>query len=157
MKVFGILAVIPAFSFFTAVPAKGHGCHHDHHCDDGWDCGRYSRQSVPSNRSYAGPSGGMAVLQTLEGKIAEVVYLAGATANTALVEIRLQSSGQDRLVRLAPTGFLKGSGMLLREGDTVIVKGFPVSGMEGDLLVATEVRKGEKTVSLRDASGRPAW
>ena len=109
------------------------------------------------------PSRGMAVpdgtvaLQTIEGKIAEVVYLPGVTENSGLVEIRLQSSTQNRLIRLAPTGFLKASGLLLREGDAVTVKGFPVSGMEGDLIVATEVHKGEKTVSLRDESGRPAW
>jgi hypothetical protein len=84
-------------------------------------------------------------LQTLEGKITEVDYLPGATAD------------QTKLVRLAPAGFLKQSGILLREGDTVTVKGFPVSGMEGDLIVAAEVHKGEKSVSLRDTSGRPAW
>ena len=93
----------------------------------------------------------------MEGKIAEVVYLPGATADTGLVEIRLQSSGQIKLIRLAPAGFLKESGLLLREGDTVTVRGFPVSGMEGDLIVATEIHKGERTLSLRDANGRPAW
>ena len=96
-------------------------------------------------------------MQTLEGKIAEVVYLPGATENSGLVEIRLQSSTQNRLVRLAPTGFLKSSGLVLREGDAVTVKGFPVSGMEGDLIVATEIRKGDKSISFRDESGRPIW
>ena len=96
-------------------------------------------------------------MRTAEGKITEVVYLPGATPDSSMVEVRLQSAGQSQLVRLAPVGFLKQSGLLLREGDTVTVKGFPVAGMEGDLLVATELHKGEKTLSLRDTRGRPAW
>ena len=158
MKVLGVLGAITAFGFFTAVPAAGHGCcQHDHHCDDCWDCGHYSRQQAPPTRSFVEPSFATPTLQALEGKVTEVVYLPGATPDTGSVEIRLQSSGQSRLIRLAPAGFLKQSGLLLREGDTVMVKGFLVSGMEGDLIVATEVRKGEKTVSLRDTNGRPAW
>jgi hypothetical protein len=74
-----------------------------------------------------------------------------------MVEVRLESAGHSELIRLAPVGFLKQSGLLLREGDTITVKGFPVSGMEGDLLIATELHKGEKTLSLRDPRGRPAW
>ncbi len=96
-------------------------------------------------------------MRTAEGKITEVVYLPGATTDSGMVEVRLQSAGQNQLIRLAPVGFLKQSGLLLREGDTVAVKGFPVAGMEGDLLIATELHKGEKTLSLRDTRGRPAW
>lgn len=158
MKLLGILGLISAFGLSTAAPAIAHGCcHHDHHCDDCWDCGHYSRQSPPPKRSFGEPSGATTALQTLEGNITEVVYLPGATADAGLVEIRLQSSGQSRLVRLAPAGFLKSSGILLREGDVVTVKGYPVSGMEGDLVVATEVHKGDRTLSLRDSNGRPGW
>ena len=156
MKVLGIVCVISAFSFFAAMPAMGRDCHHDHHWCDGWDCGHYSRQSPMANRATGVPGGAVA-LQTMEGKIAEVVYLPGVTEDSGLVEIRLQSSTQSKLIRLAPTGFLKDRGLLLREGDTVTVKGFAVNGMEGALLVATEVHKGDKTVSLRDESGQPAW
>ena len=156
MKVLGIVGVISAFGFFATTPATGHDCHHDQHWSDCWDCGHYSRQSPTANRGIGVP-GGTVALQTLEGKIAEVVYLPGVTEDSGLVEIRLQSSTQSRLIRLAPTGFLKERGLLLREGDAVTVKGFAVNGMEGNLLVATEVHKGEKTVSLRDESGRPAW
>ena len=96
-------------------------------------------------------------MRTAEGKITEVIYLPGATSDSGMVEVRLQSVGKSQLIRLAPVGFLKQSGFLLREGETVTVVGFPVAGMEGDLLVATELHKGEKTLSLRDAQGRQAW
>jgi len=156
MKLLGIVGIVSAFGFFEVLPAIGHDCYHDHHGSGCWDCGHYSGQRPMASRG-TGMRGGTVALQTLEGKIAEVVYLPGVTESSGLVEIRLQLSTQNRLIRLAPTGFLKASGLLLREGDVVTVKGFPVSGMEGDLIVATELRQGEKTVSLRDTSGRPAW
>lgn len=160
MKSFGILVVIASFSWFGAVPAAGQGCcHHDHHDGDCWDGDHCWHQGSTAGRPFrgSGPSSSTANVQTVEGKIAEVVYLPGATADSGMVEIRLQSGGQTNLIRLAPSGFLKQSGLVLREGDTVNVKGFAVAGMEGDLIVASEVRKGEKSVSLRDTRGQPAW
>jgi hypothetical protein len=156
MKMFGIVCALSAFSFVAAMPAIGHNCHRGHHWCDAWDCGAYPRQSATANRGL-GVRGGAVALQTMEGMIAEVVYLPGVTEDSGLVEIRLQSSTQTRLIRLAPAGFLKDRGLLLREGDSVSVKGFAVNGMEGALLVATEVHKGDKTVSLRDESGQSAW
>jgi hypothetical protein len=99
----------------------------------------------------------VADLQTAEGRITEVVYLPGAAPDSGMVEVRLQSAGQSQLIRLAPVGFLKRGGLLLREGDTLNITGFTVAGMEGDILVATELRQGNKTLSLRDTRGRPAW
>jgi hypothetical protein len=105
----------------------------------------------------SGRSSAPASLQTLEGRVVEVVYLPGAAADSGMVEIKVQSAGQATLVRLAPSGFLKRGGMLLQEGDTVMVKGFPVAGMEGDLIVAAEIQGRDKQLALRDARGRPVW
>jgi hypothetical protein len=96
-------------------------------------------------------------LQAIDGKITEIIYLPGATPDSGTVEVRLQSGAQSELVRLAPSGYLKQSGMLLREGDTVTLKGFPVAGTEGDLIVATEIHRGEKSLPLRDTRGQPKW
>jgi hypothetical protein len=157
MKSLGITAVISIFVWFGAMPAAGHDCgHHNNYYGDCWDCGHHGNSASPSRRSPA-PSGETAKLQTVEGKIAEVVYLSGATAESGMVEIRIQAAGQVKLVRLAPAGFLKQGGLHLREGDAVVVKGFPVAGMDGDLIVATEVHKGDLTLPLRDTQGRSAW
>jgi hypothetical protein len=74
-----------------------------------------------------------------------------------MVEARVLVGGRTTQVQLAPVGLLKQSQLVLREGDTVSVTGYEVSGMDGDLLVATEIRKGDKRVVLRDARGRPVW
>ena len=160
MKTFGILAIALAICGFGVLPAvTDESSHHNHHYADynycNHDC--YHGAQGGHQRCPWASSNGVVDLQTAEGKITEVVYLPGATPDSSMVEVHVQSAGQSQLVRLAPVGFLKQSGLLLREGDTVSVKGFPVSGMEGDLLIATELHKGEKTLPLRDTRGRPAW
>jgi len=160
MKMRGVLAIILITCWFAVVPAAAHDCcHHGDHDADCGDCNHDCTHGVRGGGHCCGwaSSSGVADLRTAEGKITEVVYLPGATPDSSMVEIHLQSAGQSQLVRLAPVGFLKQGGILLREGDTVIVKGFPVAGMEGDFLVATELHKGDKVISLRDTRGRPVW
>ena len=160
MKLLGILGVISCFYWFGAALAVGQGCcHHDHHYADCRDCDHCWHQGSAAGRQFRGSASpsSIANVQTVEGKIAEVVYLPGATAESGMVEIRLQSGARTNLIRVAPSVFLKQSGLVLREGDTVTVKGFAVAGMEADLIVATEVHKGEKTLSLMDTRGQPAW
>ena len=156
MKWTAIPGAIVMLCCFGAVPAAGHDCAHHGYHSTCWDC---DHQGSPANRPSLGsvPSGTPANLQTLEGRIVEVVYLPGATADSGMVEIKVQSAGQATLVRLAPSGFLKRGGVLLREGDTVTAKGFSVAGMEGDLIVATEIQHGDKRLSLRDMRGRSSW
>ncbi len=160
MKVHSFLAIIAFICCLSVVPAIGHDCcHHDHHCGDccdGYHDCCHGSQTGHNCRGWA-RSSEATDLRTLEGKITEIVYLPGATPDSGMVEVHLQSAGQNTLIRLAPSGFLKQSGLLLREGETVTLKGFPVSAMEGDLIVATEIHKGDKSLALRDTSGRPIW
>jgi len=164
MKARGVLASILFIGWFGMAPTVALGCcHHGYHCDD---CdtyhGSYSDDCCQHEQGgghghWTASSGAVADLQTAEGKIAEIEYLPGATPDSGMVEVHLQTAEQSQLIRLAPVGYLKQSGLVLREGDTLTVKGFRVAGMEGDLLVATDIHKGEKTLSLRDSRGRPVW
>ena len=96
-------------------------------------------------------------LKTVEGKIVEVVYLPGATAETGMVDVRVQMGTGATVVRLAPSGFLKQGGLRLREGDTISVKAFAVAGMTGEVMVATEVHGHGVDLRLRGPSGQPLW
>jgi len=161
-----IRAVIVSFLFVgwfgLASPLALGCCHHGGHCDD---CdthhGSYSDDCCPhgqrSGHCHRTPSGTSTELQTAEGKITEIEYLAGATSDSGIVEIQLQTAGQSQMIGLAPVGYLRQSGLALREGDTLSIKGFRVAGREGALLVATEIHEGERFLSLRDSRGRPAW
>jgi len=154
MKVRGVLASILFIGWFGIAPVVAGGCcHHSYHCDD-CDTNHssysddYCNHGQGSSHCRWASSGVAADLQTAEGRIAEIEYLPGTTSDSGMVEIHLQSAGHAQLVRLAPVGYLKQSGLVLREGDILTVKGFPVSGMDGDLLVATEIHKGDTTLSL---------
>lgn len=149
--------VMPLIVLFSGIPAAGHDCgYYDHHYGDCGDCDHHHRGPQASGQNWDSQDTA-AILQTLQGKIVEVIYLPGASADNGMVEIRVQSAGQAKLIRLAPTGFLKQGGLSLREGDAVSITGFPVNGMDGDLIVATQVRSGDRVLSLRDTRGRPAW
>jgi hypothetical protein len=152
MKQLGILTTIAMFFCFNLVPVSGHDCgrRYDHH-GPYWDCGHGPRVSRPGPISAAGN------VLTWEGKIAEVIYLPGTTVDSGMVEIRVQSAGQSKLIRLAPSGVLKEGGLRLREGDAVKIRGFAVAAMEGDLVVASEVESGGKSLTLRDTQGRTGW
>ena len=160
MKIRKLACALSVVSLFSMTAAAAHDC--EHH---GWsyyggcaDCDHYGHHGSWRGMPFRGPAGpDAAALRTMEGKIAEIIYLPGSTPGNGMVEIRLESDGHIDLVRLAPTGFLKQGGLRLREQETVTVKGFPVSGMEGDLLVASEIRSGDKTLVLRDGRGQPAW
>jgi hypothetical protein len=162
-----ILASFAVLWLFSTMPALGHGCGHHGGCGSDCDghgcygCGSWSgpaRWANPPARSAEGRTGVTGSnTQSYEGKVAEVIYLPGVTAETAMVELRLQAGSETIPVRLGPAGFLKHNQLNLKEGDAITVLGYRVSTGDGDLLVATEVGKQGKNVRLRDRWGRPAW
>ncbi len=159
MKRFEYLGVIILFCWFGVESAFAHdSCHYGHHYDDGcWSSNHNYRSSNDRQSLGVVSPNATADRRMVEGKITELVYLPGATPESGMVEVRLQSGAGIALVRLAPAGYLRQSGMLLREGETITVKGFPVAGLEGDLIVATEIHQGDKSLNLRDGRGRSAW
>ena len=160
MKLFGALGIVSLIGAFGPAPAIGHDCgHHGSYSSDCQNRDHHGHYATPRSVPFRGSGAlsGAAGQRTVEGKISEVIYLPGSAADNGMVEIRLQSADQIHLVRLAPTGFLKQGGLRLREGETVSIKGYSVAGMDGDIFVATDIRAGEKKLSLRDARGTPLW
>ena len=140
--------------------AFGHdGCHHGHGygyygCDH---CGSPMNSPSAGQSREGGPASRAVNSRPLEGKIVEVIYLPGTTPESGMVDVRVQTGNSVNLVRLAPSGFLKQSGLRLQEGDSVTVEAFPVAAMRGDLMVATKVQGNGLEVRLRDSSGQPLW
>lgn len=131
-------------------------------CDDGCGgCGHHRsgpcRVWSPSRQSAQRTGANLAGLQSREGKVAEVNYLPGGSPDTAMVEIRVLSGTDTTPIRLGPAGFLRDKQLTLREGDAVRVTGYSVATGDGELLVATEITHGGRTVRLRNERGQPAW
>jgi hypothetical protein len=157
MKSIGLLCALMAIGWSGAMPLSGHGCdHHQRHYSEVCrDCDHQVRRSAPYRDSLQ--SVRPLDVRTIEGTISEVIYLPRNGPENTMVEIRLQSAGESTIVRLGPTSFLRTGGMRLKEGDSIAVKGFPVSDMESDFVVAVEIRHGDRTLTLRDSRGRPRW
>jgi hypothetical protein len=60
-------------------------------------------------------------------------------------------------VHLGPTAFLEKEKFTFAKGDQIEVTGSKVKIEGADALIAREVKKGGKTLTLRDAQGVPAW
>jgi hypothetical protein len=60
-------------------------------------------------------------------------------------------------VHLGPTSFLKAHDVSFAKGDAIQVTGSKVKSGQGEALIAREVKKGDKTLTLRDAKGYPMW
>jgi hypothetical protein len=79
----------------------------------------------------------------------------GARCAGEHVTLKAQADTFD--VHLGPADYWKKNGIELAKGDTIEVTGSRVAVDGKEALIAREVRKGEKTVTLRNARGVPAW
>jgi len=141
--------VILLGSLLAAAPAAAHDCHgYDHHyCGDHHccaDCGRVG----PSTQQSSAP------IENLKGTISEIAHPPSATG---IVEVWLKTAGSTVLIRLCPADFLKQNGLTLNEGTPIALKGYRVASSDDDLLIATEIVIGGKTLSLRSGRGKPLW
>lgn len=66
--------------------------------------------------------------------------------------------GKDTIeVHLGPQWYLENQEVPLAAGDTVRVKGSKVTFNGKPAIIAVEVKKGDATLTLRDAKGYPSW
>ena len=68
------------------------------------------------------------------------------------------NTGKETLdVHLGPESFLADKQFTVAKGDRIEVTGSKVKFGDADALIAREVKKGDKTLVLRDAAGIPQW
>jgi hypothetical protein len=72
-------------------------------------------------------------------------------------EVALKTDKGTVNVLLGPTGFLSQNNVRIAKGDELSVTGFSLSPQGTPYLIARELSKGDKTLTLRNAQGFPAW
>jgi len=110
-----------------------------------------SNNSPCDERSFAA-----AKLEKLSGRIGE----AGQPGNghhARGARLWLETSSGRVEVALGPADFVKAQAVQLAPGDQVDVSGWRMQMGHGDIFVASEVRRGNETLQLRDEKGTPAW
>lgn len=69
----------------------------------------------------------------------------------------VKSGDQVLEVLLGPSEFLAAQQITFAKGDQIEVTGSKIKFGDADAIMAREVKKGDKTLTLRDAQGVPKW
>ena len=69
----------------------------------------------------------------------------------------LKASKETYTVLVGPSQFVKDKGFSFAKGDEIEVTGSKVKYGETDALIAREIKKGNKVLTLRNAQGIPEW
>ncbi len=94
---------------------------------------------------------------TVTGTVEEAREIPSQGGGHAGMHALLKTEGGVFDVRLGPAEFWKRHGFELAKGDSIEVTGSKVKSGDAEFLIAREVKKGDKTVTLRDSSGVPVW
>ncbi|MGE5415080.1 MAG: hypothetical protein ACM3NW_12945 [Syntrophomonadaceae bacterium] len=115
----------------------------------------------PLSGQEAGPGGGPRydpkTEVTLKGTVEGVKETPSPQGGHAGMHVLLRTEGGTIEVGLGPAEYWKQHGFELVKADSIEVTGSKIKVGGGEILIAREVKKGDKTVTLRDASGVPAW
>jgi DNA/RNA endonuclease YhcR with UshA esterase domain len=93
---------------------------------------------------------------TVKGTVAEVRTVTGRRGWNG-THLTLKTADKTFDVHLGPAPFLKEKGFNVAKGDQIEVTGATAEYGGSEALIAREVRKGGKTLVLRDAQGIPKW
>jgi DNA/RNA endonuclease YhcR with UshA esterase domain len=95
-------------------------------------------------------------VMTAKGTIQEVQQITGR-GGWGGTHLTLKTEAGTFDVHVGPTSFLKQEGFSFQKGDEVEVTGSKVASQKGEAIIAREVKKGDKTLKLRDEKGYPLW
>ena len=107
--------------------------------------GQYSRMFDPKN------------LETFTGEVTTMDQLTPGFGMSTRVWLGLKTDKGMILVILGPTWFHKGQNFKIEPHDRLEIKGAMITSMEEPMFIATEVKKGDQVLKLRDDSGYPVW
>ena len=128
-----------------------------------WPMGQSMHSARWQGRQPMGPAmggmpchGGMvdpAALETLQGTATAVNHYGGHQGTF----VTLQTAQETLEVHLGPAWYLQDQGFELATDSPIEVTGFRSSWHGQSMLMASEVKQGDRTLQLRDANGYPLW
>ncbi|MCX7914132.1 MAG: hypothetical protein N2511_06060 [Thermodesulfovibrionales bacterium] len=98
-------------------------------------------------------------VETISGKVLStdrtVPNIKGIT--TPGIHLQLKTEKETITVHLGPAWYIERQDIKIGVGDSIEVKGSPVSIEGQPAIIAAEVRKDDKVLILRDSTGFPVW
>lgn len=89
--------------------------------------------------------------------VVETVEANAYNCRWGATEVTLKADKDTYIVQLGPTPFLSQNNFNIAKGDELRVSGFKFTCQGTAFLIARDVSKGRKTLTLRNALGVPAW
>lgn len=95
---------------------------------------------------------------TVKGTVQEVKeYPSQGGGSRTGIHVILRTDNGSLDVHLGPTDYWKKNGFELIKGDSIEVIGSKIKVDDAEFIIAREVKKGDKAVTLRNSEGVPAW
>jgi len=107
---------------------------------------------TPYNRNYDPKS-----LETVSGEVVAVDLLTPGKGMSTGVHLNLKTDKETVSVHLGPAWYLENQDVKIEKKDRVEVKGSRISFGGKPAIIASEVRKGDQILTLRDNDGFPLW
>lgn len=137
----GVWIIIGLFFAAAAMaqPGRGRGW-------GGWGPGE------PYGRMY-----NPATVETLSGEVTKVERFTPGQGMGYGIHLVLKTAAETIDVHLGPTWYVDQQGLTFAAGDKLEVTGSRITYQGKPAVIASEVKKGDKVLKLRDAQGIPAW
>jgi len=95
---------------------------------------------------------------TLKGQVAAVErYVPGRGGTAYGLRLTMKTDRETISVILGPAWYIEAQQFKFEPGDTVEVKGSRMSVQGQPAMIAAEVKKGDKSLKLRNETGNPLW
>jgi DNA/RNA endonuclease YhcR with UshA esterase domain len=104
----------------------------------------------------AGPMYNVATEVTLKGSVESVQQMAGPQGWGG-THLSIKTDNETADVHLGPSWFLAQKKVSFAKGDQIEVTGSRVKFQGQDAIIAREIKKGNETITLRNARGIPMW
>ncbi len=99
----------------------------------------------------------MKTIETVRGTVTRIDQLPGRREGMVGIHAMLKTDDETIEVHLGPYSYISKQDLQLKEGDTIEVTGSRVTNDNKPAILATEVKRGDEVLALRDEQGKPLW
>ncbi len=96
-------------------------------------------------------------VETISGEVTKLDRITPAQGMSGGIHMTVKTDKETISVHLGPSWYIENQDVKIEPKDKVEVKGSRITFGGKPAIIATEVRKGNEVLTLRDESGFPAW
>ncbi len=96
-------------------------------------------------------------VETLSGEVAKIEMFTPRKGMGQGIHLVLKTDKETIPVHLGPSWYMDKQNVKIEQGDKIEVTGSRITYNGKPAILASEVKKGDKTIQLRGANGIPAW